>query len=112
MLPLRLAVRGGALDTGEEVKGLPLDYGRVAEYYYTYGLAMAHTGSCGEALQISQLIQQGVPKDDVAVSNAQEMINICQQVADSTATPLVSLTREPTEANTPQAGATTPTPAQ
>ncbi len=110
--PLRLAVRGGTLDSGEEVKGLPLDYGRVAEYYYTYGLAMAHTGGCGEALQISQLIQQGVPKDDVAVSNAQEMINICQQVADSTPTPVVSLTGEPTAANPPQPGATTPTPAQ
>jgi hypothetical protein len=108
--PLRLAVRGGTLDTGQEVKGLPLDYGRVAEYYYTYGLAMAHTGDCGEALQISQLLQQGVPKDDVAVSNAQEMINICQQVADSTATPVVSLTGQPTGVNPPAKG-TTPTPA-
>jgi hypothetical protein len=74
---------------------------------------MAHTGGCGEALQISQLIQQGVPKDEYAVGNAQEMINICQQVADSTATPVVSLTGEPTGANPPAAGVTTtPTPAQ
>ena len=113
--PLRLAVRGGTLDTGQEVKGLPLDYGRVSEYYYTYGLALAHTGGCGEALQISQLIQQGVPKDDVAVSNAQEMINICQQVADTTATPTPSLTGEPTGVKTPAKGVkptATPAPAQ
>ena len=108
LIPLRLSVRGGTLDTGQEVKGLPLDYGRVAEYYYTYGLALAHTGGCGEALQISQLLQQGVPKDDVAVSNAQEMINICQQVADTTATPTALLTGQPTNVKTPAPG-TTPT---
>jgi tetratricopeptide (TPR) repeat protein len=108
--PLRLAVRGGTLDTGQEVKGMPLDYGRVSEYYYTYGLALAHTGNCGEALQISQLIQQGVPQDDVAVSNAQEMINICQQVADSTATPAVLSTGEPAGVIT-LVPTVTPTPA-
>jgi len=113
VVPLKLSVRGGTLDNGQEVKGLPLDYGRVSEYYYTYGLALAHTGGCGEALQISQLIQQGVPKDDVAVSNAQEMINICQQLADTTATPGVSLTGVPKGTTPPISGATaTPTPAQ
>jgi tetratricopeptide (TPR) repeat protein len=100
--PLRLSVRGGTLETGDEVKGLPLDYGRVAEYYYTYGLALAHTGGCGEALQISQLIQQGVAKDDVAVFNAQEMINICQQVADTTATPTAVESGESTQVKTPK----------
>jgi tetratricopeptide (TPR) repeat protein len=111
LVPLRLSVRGGTLDDGQEVKGLPLDYGRVAEYYYTYGLALAHTSNCGEALQLSQLIQQGVPKDDVAVFNAQEMIKICQQVANTTVTPTASLTGESKGVKTPAPGAkATPAP--
>lgn len=79
---LKIAVRGGLAQDGSEVKGLPLDYGRVAEYYYTYGLALARTGECGEALQISNLLVQGVPSDEIAVFNAEEMVSICQQVAD------------------------------
>jgi tetratricopeptide (TPR) repeat protein len=92
---LRLSVRGGTLPDGSVVKGLPLDYGRVAEYYYTYGLGLAHTGECGEALQISQLLQQGVRDDEVAIYNANEMINICQQVAAGTTTPGPSITATP-----------------
>lgn len=97
--PLRLAVRGGSLESGEALTGLPLDYGRVAEYYYTYGLALAHQGECGEALQISQLLQQGVARDDIAVFNALEMINLCQQAADASPTPddTLELTATPSE---------------
>ncbi len=84
--PLRIAVRGGLAEDGSEVKGLPLDYGRVAEYYYTYGLALARTSDCGEALQISNLLIQGVSTDEIAVYNAQEMINICEQVAEGDVT--------------------------
>jgi len=102
---LRLAIRGGKSAEGVEVKGLPLDYGRVAEYYYTYGLTQARLGECGEALQISQLLMQGVPNDDVSVFNAQEMINICKEAANaptSQATALMTVT--------PGAGEATPTP--
>lgn len=88
---LRLAIRGGASEDGKEISGLPLDYGRVAEYYFTYGLALARQGECGEALQISQLLQQGVPDDETSIYNANEIINICQEVAETptsaTATP-------------------------
>ena len=88
---LKLSVRGGTTPDGEEVEGLPLDYGRVAEYYYTYGLGLAKLGECGEALQMAQLIQEGVPNDETAAYNAQEMINICAEFAGSppTATPPV-----------------------
>ncbi len=75
--PLRMAVTGGMAETGEEVKGLPLDYGRVAEFYYTFGLTLANLGMCGEALPISQTLMDGVKNDDVSVFNAQEIINIC-----------------------------------
>jgi len=75
--PLKIAVAGGIADTGEEVKGLPLDYGRIAEFYFTYGLTLAKIGQCGDALPISQTLMQGVKNDEVSVFNAQEIINIC-----------------------------------
>ncbi len=77
---LRIAVRGGVSAEGAPVEGVPLDYGRVAQYYYTYGLALAREGQCGEALQISQAVQVGLRNDDIAVYNAQEMINICERL--------------------------------
>ena len=97
--PLRLAVRGGTTTDGLAVKGLPLDYGRISEYYYTYGLALAKTGGCTEALQISQLIQTNVPNDDTAVYNAQQMPVICQELITGTATP--TRTAAPQTATTP-----------
>ncbi len=85
--PFQLAVRGGTTEEGVSVPGLPLDYGRVVEYYYFYGLAAARINQCGEALQISQLMLQGVPDDETAVFNAKEMVNICQQNINGTSTP-------------------------
>ncbi len=99
--PLRLAVRGGTTTDGQEVQGIPLDYNiRVTEFYYSYGLSLARTGNCGEALQISQLIQQAVPNDEDSVYNALEMVKICQEQVSGTATP----TRQVTP------GASSPTP--
>jgi tetratricopeptide (TPR) repeat protein len=95
--PLRLAVRGGQASTGEIVAGTPLDYGRAAEYYYLYGLALARTGQCSEAIQISQQLQKGVANDEVAVYNAQEMINICQETGGK----LPTITPQPTSQVTP-----------
>lgn len=76
--PLRLATRGGATTDGVEVDGLPLDYGRVAEYYSLYGVALARTGDCGEALQISQLLSEGVPSDEISMYNAEAIVDICK----------------------------------
>lgn len=90
---LRMAVRGGTTSDGIQVEGLPLDYGRIAEYYFSYGLALAETDDCGEALQIAQLLQQSVGADDIAMFNAQEMINICEILAGK-----VTATPAPTEA--------------
>ena len=78
---LRITVQGGVSKEGEVVNGLPLDYGTVGQYYYTYGLALAKVGQCGEALQIAQAVQLGLRNDDIAVYNGQEMINICEQLA-------------------------------
>lgn len=78
---LGIAVRGGTAADGQVVDGLTMDYGRIAQFYYTYGLALAREGQCGEALQLSQAIQVGLRNDDVAVYNALEMINICERLA-------------------------------
>ena len=86
--PFRMAIRGGKTAAGESISPLPLDYGKVAEYYYMFGLALARTGACGEAIQISQALAQSVPEDDIAVYNAQEMLNICQEyIKNGTPTP-------------------------
>lgn len=101
LIPLRLSVRGGTTADGTEIEGLPLDYGRVAEYYYTYGLTLAQMGECGEALQLSQLLQKAVPNDEYAMYNAQEIINVCSQVADEA--PLTPQDATPEPAATPEA---------
>jgi tetratricopeptide (TPR) repeat protein len=107
---LKLVVRGGLNSDGDKVEALPLDYGRVAEYYYTYGLAAARLGECGEALPVSQQLQQVVKDDEIAVYNAEEIIRICQEVGAGTRTPAAietSGTEAPTEVtpeitNTPE----------
>lgn len=79
VLPLKLAVRGGNVpDSDVVVEGLPLDYGRIAEYFYLYGLTLARLNDCNEAIQISQLLLQGVSNDETSVYNANEMVKICQ----------------------------------
>jgi len=102
--PLRLALRGGTTADGVQIKPLPLEYGRVAEFYYTYGLALSRLGQCGESLQISQALRQGVKNDEVAVYNADEMVKICQEVSKAGGNPalakLVTPGSEPEPTNT------------
>lgn len=77
---LKLAVDGGLSAQGDVVEGLPLsDDIRVAEYYYTYTLALARTGQCGDALQIAQEIQAKIPADENAQFAASEAIRICEE---------------------------------
>lgn len=93
---LRLAVRGGTTADGVVVSGLELDYDPIGSYYYTYGLALAKSNQCGEALQIAQAVATGLRNDDIAQYNAQEVILICEQLAKQgaadlpTATPFVT----------------------
>jgi len=93
---LRLAVNGGVNSSGQEVKGLPMDYGRVGEYYYTYGLALAKLGQCGEALPLAQFVAGNLITDEIAQYNAQEIINICELLAKSggVVTPTPQLTQQ------------------
>ena len=106
---LTLAVRGGKNADGQTVAGLPLAYGRIAEYYSSFGLTLARLGQCTDALQISQLMQQGVATDENAVFNALEMIKICEAVAGGNAT--LPATLVPSETVSPSKTVkVTPTP--
>lgn len=91
---LRLAVQGGTTEDGKVVEGLPLSYWPVSEYYYIYGLALARQAQCGEALLIARAVMETVAIEQVSVANAQEIINVCQQVAEGSL-PTPSPTPEP-----------------
>lgn len=97
---LRLAIFGGATEDGGQITGLPLvpNNIRLAEIYFVYGLSLARTGQCGEGLQIAQEIQAKVPTDETAVSNAGEIIRICEE----------NLANPPSSTSTPASGAQTP----
>jgi len=106
---LKIVVSGGATEDNQPIEPIPLvNVTRIAEYYFTYGLVLARLNRCGEALQIAQQIQARVPADEIAVANAQEVVNICQQ--NLAATPTPELLPLPTETSLPEA--LTPTPAQ
>lgn len=79
--PLRLATRGGATQTADnkavQVTGMALDDTTVA-MYARLGLSLARTGTCGEALQISQAILQAFSDNETNSYNANEIVNICR----------------------------------
>ncbi len=111
---LSLAVKGGATEQGLPITGMSInDGGRAVEYYYTYGLALARTNQCGEALKVSQQIQAAVPTDENAVFAAEEMVRICQEnlenpPADTDVPTEEEATAEPaTETPAPKATETT-----
>jgi tetratricopeptide (TPR) repeat protein len=88
IVQLELAIRGGPTEDGVWVEGLPLNPGdeRVIEFYYTYGLALAKTGRCEEAIPIFEALLRGVPENEIAIYNAQEGLILCGQL-ERTPTP-------------------------
>jgi len=109
---LSLAVNGGTAEDGLPIIGIPLSSDiRIAEYYYTYGLALARTNQCGEALKISQQLQSAVPNDENAVFAAEEMIRICQENLDNPPTDVPTEEAVVSEETaTPEAETETPVP--
>ena len=110
---LERAVRGGKSEDGLPILGMSLTAGgRVVEYYYTYGLALARTNQCGEALKISQQLQTAVSTDENAIFAAEEMVRICEEnlanPPEDTPVPTdAEVTVEPaTETPTPEATST------
>ena len=97
---LALTVQGGAAQNGAAVKGLPLDYGRVEQYYWYYGFALAKSNRCSEAVPVAQALLNGVRNDETAVFNANTILDICTQ----------NLGTHVPETGTPSSGASTPKP--
>jgi tetratricopeptide (TPR) repeat protein len=77
---LSLAINGGKAENGLPIRGLALTNElRIAEYYYTYGLALARTNQCGQALPLAQKLQTTFSSDE-SVQLAFTAINqICEE---------------------------------
>jgi tetratricopeptide (TPR) repeat protein len=85
---LELAVKGGTTDAGATVAPIQLTPGspRIAEIFFTYALALAKVGRCGETLQVAQQVQSTIPTDDISVTNVNDAIKTCQQNLTSSST--------------------------
>lgn len=109
---LSLAINGGKTDDGLPIQGLPLSEDpRISEYYFTYGLALARTNQCGQALPIAQTLQGKFQQDELVLDAANTIIEICQEnlenppaetstpaeqsASEATATPEIDLTATP-----------------
>jgi hypothetical protein len=103
---LAFVIKGGLSPEGAQLDAINLvpNAPRVAEYYFTYGLALSRLNQCGEALQIADLIISRVPSDELAVNNANAIVNRCQEN-------LVQTPQAPLSSPTPASVSTeTPTP--
>jgi tetratricopeptide (TPR) repeat protein len=85
VVELGYVVNGGATEDGHQIQPIELtpDSPRVAEYYYTYGIALSTLNQCGDALRIAQLILSRIPADENAVAKANDINARCQQNLDS-----------------------------
>ena len=91
-----IAIHGGTTDDGQVVVGMPLENEvAVAEYFYMYGLALAYTRRCSEALPIFQALIAGVPGNSIALDNADTGIAICEEYIANPPTPTPGPTDEP-----------------
>jgi tetratricopeptide (TPR) repeat protein len=112
---LDLAVKGGMTDAGDKVVPIQLVTGapRIAEIYFTYALALAKVGRCGETLQVAQTVQSIIPSDDMSVTNVNQAIKTCQQNLTSSSTSIpsgISIETPSLETPTLELPAVTPTP--
>lgn len=82
------AVHGGTTENDVVVIGINLSP-QDADFFYFYGLALARTGRCSDALPVFQAILAGVPGNEIAIFNSQEGIRICEELISNppTATP-------------------------
>jgi tetratricopeptide (TPR) repeat protein len=117
---LGLATDGGTNEEGFPVKPIALnDDPRIAEFFFTYGLALARTNDCGKALPIAQTLQSRFPAEAESETNAvileaaDSIIQICQENLDNPVTPTLESTDQPESTETPEPTSTpeaSPTP--
>jgi tetratricopeptide (TPR) repeat protein len=76
---LELAVRGGTTAAGVAVQPVPWDAARAStvEFYWTYGLALAKSGQCAQAVEIFQALLREVHDDAVALENVTQGLVVC-----------------------------------
>ena len=105
-------VNGGLTKDGNQVDAVNLapNNPRVAEYYFTYGLALSRLNKCGDALQIAQSILARIPTDELAVENANEIVNRCQQNLVQTPVPILTSPEPAAVSPTGTMSTETPTP--
>ncbi|OGO16409.1 MAG: hypothetical protein A2Y93_00025 [Chloroflexi bacterium RBG_13_68_17] len=96
VVELELAVRGGTSAGGVSVPPVPWDAARAStvEFYWTYGLALAKSGQCGQAVEIFQALLREVREDTVAIENVTQGMVLCG-VLQPTATPRPGVTPTP-----------------
>jgi len=106
---LGLAVFGGTTQDGVKIDGISLTNDpRISEYYFTLGLALAHTNQCGEALQLVQQLQTGGATDEITKDATNKIITICQENLNSPAVDAPTLS--PVEETAVPSYTETPTP--
>jgi tetratricopeptide (TPR) repeat protein len=78
---LGYVVNGGVTEDGHKIDRINLQPNDpvTAGYYSTYGITLSRLNKCGDALQVAKTILESIPADDVAVENANSIINRCQQ---------------------------------
>jgi tetratricopeptide (TPR) repeat protein len=88
VVQLGFAVNGGTMEDGKVIENIPISTDiRVAEYYYTYAMALARVNRCGEALQVAQLVLGRLPGVEEAVAASNRAIEICETNLSVTVTP-------------------------
>ena len=109
---LSLAVKGGLADTGARVAPIELtpDSPRIAEIFFTYALALAKIGSCGDVLQIAQLVQTRIPDDEIAVENVNVAVAACGESLNTVSSPPSGAITDTPLAGSTGSPAATPTP--
>ena len=101
---LSLVVYGGTLGDDQTITPLPLDNNaRTAEYYFTYALVLSRLNRCGESLQIAQQIIGTIPNNEIALYNANEAINLCEENLNASPTPTEEIPAAEEETPTPEA---------
>jgi len=105
---LGYVINGGFTEDGkllDAINLLPND-ARLAEYYFTYGLALSRLNRCGEALDIVRMLNERIPTDELAMENSAAIVTRCQQNLEQTPPP--SFQTPP--ATDPVSPTATPTP--
>ncbi len=98
---LSYVINGGIYNEEIQVEPIPLEAGRVAEYYYIYAFTLLRLERCGEAVPIFQQIVASIPGDADAVFNATEGLRLCSESLSGVS---------PTEAPVSETPESSPTP--